>query len=133
MQITFGFLTELVAVKVREAGSIGRPLWRLQTDLAFLSQRYGLIVVPAGYVVDFASVPRLPFAFWLFGDTAHASAAVHDYCVAVLVPRGSMTWQQAAEIFGEAMEHEGVPLWRRWLMKNAVIGADPANQWESPI
>lgn len=133
MQITFGFLTSLVAAKVREADSIGRPLWRLQTDLAFLSQRYGLIVVPAGYVVDFASVPRLPFVFWLFGDTAHASAAVHDYCVAVLVPQGSMTWQQAAEIFGEAMEHEGVPLWRRWLMKNAVIGADPANQWESPI
>jgi len=130
MQVEYGFLTQLVAGKVGEAPSFGRARWRLQTDLAFLSPSYGLIVAPAGYVIDYSSVPRAPLLYWLFGDTAHASAGVHDYCVGVLVPQGLMTWEQAADVFGEAMEYEGVPAWRRWLMKRAVIGANPANTWE---
>lgn len=127
MDLKFGFLTELAARKVREAGSLGRSTWVLQTDLAFLSEIYGLIVVEAGFETDFASVPRIPIVYWLAGGTADASAVVHDYLVSQLYPRGHISWRTAAAVFGEAMKHESVPAWRRALMHWAVVGADPAN------
>jgi len=127
--IPFGFLTSLETTKVREARSHGRAQWKLLTELAYLSEIHGLIVVPAGFETDFASVPRLPFMYLLFGDTAHASAVVHDYLCRVQVPAGQIAWRTAAEVFREAMKHEGVPAWRRWLMYQAVAGADPARTW----
>jgi len=79
-----GFLTDLNATKAKEANSAGRAKWRLPTELAYNSQIHGLIIVPEGYITDFASVPRLPFAYWLTGDTAHASGC----CCVVLLPCG---------------------------------------------
>ena len=37
------------------------------------------ITVPTGFLTDFASVPRMPFVFLLFGDVAHEAAVIHDY------------------------------------------------------
>ena len=37
------------------------------------------ITVPTGFFTDFASVPRMPFVFLLFGDVAHEAAVIHDY------------------------------------------------------
>ena len=125
MNIAPGFLTELVCRKAKEASSSGRAQWELQQDLAFNSARVGLIIVSAGFVTDFASVPRVPLAYWLTGDTAHKSAVIHDYLARVWVPRLRITWREAAEVFEECMRHEGVPIWRRKLMKWAVMGADP--------
>ena len=125
MNIAPGFLTELVCRKAKEASSSGRAQWELQQDLAFNSARVGLIIVSAGFLTDFASVPRVPLAYWLTGDTAHKSAVIHDYLARVWVPRLRITWREAAEVFEECMRHEGVPIWRRKLMKWAVMGADP--------
>jgi hypothetical protein len=130
MNIAPGFLTELVTRKVKEAGSTGRAKWELQQDLAFHSARVGLIIAPAGFVTDFASVPRVPLAYWLTGDTAHKSAVIHDYICRVWVPRLRITWREAALVFEECMKHEGVPAWRRKLMTWAVMGADPDKQTE---
>jgi hypothetical protein len=130
--IPYGFLTSLETTKVREASSHGRAQWKLLTDMGYHSKLQGLIVVPAGFVTDFASVPRLPLMYWLFGDTAHASAVVHDYLCRNWVPAGMIEWREAAEVFREAMKHEGVPAWRRWLMYQAVAGADPARPWDKP-
>lgn len=131
MELAFGFLTGLVVQKVREADSGGRSTWRLQTDLAYLSELYGMIVVEAGFETDFASVPRVPIAYWLTGGTADASAVIHDYLVRRHYPLCKISWRAAADVFREAMKHEGVPAWRRWLMYQAVMGADPANNWET--
>ena len=78
------FITPLEAVKIREAGDVGRARWRLLSDMIYNSKLYTVIVVPSGFVTDMASVPRLPFAYWLMGDTAHASAVVHDYLCKVI-------------------------------------------------
>lgn len=118
--IRYGFLTELTATKVKEAGGAGRARWKLLCDLAYNSKIHGLIVVPAGYVTDYASVPRLPIAYWLTGDTAHASAVVHDYLCSVEYARCKISWARAADVFREAMEHEKVPAWRRTAMYWAV-------------
>jgi len=129
----FGFQNHLVAEKIAEANSGGRAEWRLREDLIYQSELVGLIIVPSGYETDFASVPRLPLVYWLTGDTAHASAVVHDYLCSVWYPGDSISWRGAANVFEEAMKCEGVPTWRRWLMLNGVLGADPDKQWEQPV
>ena len=73
------------------------------------------ITVPEGFSNDFASVPRIPLAFWLAGDTAHRSGVVHDYLYSVKAPRNL-----ADEVFMACMKAEGVPGWRRSLMYAAV-------------
>lgn len=112
----YGFQTELSTVKIKEASDTGRARWRLLANLVYLSETHGLVVVPSGFVTDFASVPRLPFAYWLTGDTAHASAVVHDYLCRVSYQSCKLSWADAAKVFLEAMRHEKVPAWRRTLM-----------------
>lgn len=126
----FGFLTTLTSTKVREASSYGRAEWKLLVELAYRSRVHGLFVVPSGFVTDYASVPRMPIAFWFAGDTAHASAALHDYLVRVYYSQVRLSWAQCADVFAEAMKDEGVPAWRRILMAWAVRQADPANTWD---
>ncbi len=41
------------------------------------------IIVPQLFETDFASVPRLPFVFELYGDRAHKPAILHDYLYSV--------------------------------------------------
>lgn len=108
------FVTQLIATKVREPDSNGRANWELHEPLVFWSDKVGRVEVPAGFVTDFASVPRLPLVYDLVGDCAHASAVVHDY-----LHRGFMSnvsHAAAAHVFKEAMKAEGTPAWRRWLM-----------------
>ncbi len=125
-----GFLTPLVAMKVAEASDFGRALWLIKR-LVFHSAIVGRVEIE-DFESDFSSVPRWPLMFTLAGDTAHASAVVHDYLCRVWVPQGRTTWREAADVFAEAMKCEGVPAWRRTLMHWAVMGADPANKWEEP-
>lgn len=103
------FITEL---KVERAGQA----WRLLEPLIYEAAAGVSVKVPAGFVSDFASVPRLPGAFMLAGDTAHAAAVIHDW----LYSKGGNSRALADAIFREAMEAEGVPWWRRWLMWGAV-------------
>lgn len=70
--------------------------------------------IPKGFNTDFASVPRWPVMFWLFGDTARGPAVVHDF----LYRKGIGTRAMADAVFREAMAVAGVPAWRRipmWL------------------
>ena len=53
--------------------------WRIRSPLVYYSESIDTtITVPEGFVLDFASVPRLPLAYMLFGNTKHWEAAVHD-------------------------------------------------------
>ena len=95
---------------------VGEGRWRLLSPLIFQSELVGIIAVPAGFVTDFASVPRLPLAYLIAGDTAHAAAVVHDY----LYETGTGTKADADRVFLEAMEAIGEDRWRRTLMYWAV-------------
>jgi len=105
---------EKLFVKTRQ----GRALWKLLTPLWYESSHLGrIIVVPEGFVTDFATVPRfLPISWWLAGDTAHAAATVHDY----LYTTQAASKNDADRVFYEAMALNGEPAWRRWLMWQAV-------------
>lgn len=67
------------------------------------------IVVPAGFETDFASVPRLPLAFWLFGGLADEAAVVHDF----IYSRRMFPREKCDEVFSEAMKACGLAGWRR--------------------
>lgn len=122
------FLTPLRAEKIREAGSLGRAKWRLTEPLQFSSSYLDEVLeVPAGFETDFASVPRIPVAYWLTGDTAHAAAVIHDYLVRTRT-ENSAQWADAASVFTEAMAAEKVAGWRRSAMYWIVLGADPYQQ-----
>jgi len=91
--------------------------WRLLAPLRYQSAVLGtLIEVPTGFLTDLASVPRLPLAYLLAGDTAHEAAVVHDYLTQVHI----CTRAQADAVFYEAMAVTGEPRWRRVLMWSAV-------------
>jgi hypothetical protein len=77
-----------------------------------------VIEVPAGFVTDFASVPRLPVVFLLAGDTAHKPALLHDYLY-------SLGGDDAARLYADyvlraGMAANGDPWWRRALVYRAV-------------
>lgn len=91
--------------------------WQLTALLAFYSAKFDrMILVPNGFITDFASVPRLPLAYWLFAGVGQAAAVVHDF----LYSGGAVPREVADAIFLEAMEACGVSAWRRWPMYWAV-------------
>jgi len=89
----------------------------LLAPLAFSSNLLDrLVIVPEGYVTDFASVPRAPFTYWLFGGIGDEAAVVHDFAYETgFVPR-----DVADDLYLEALEACGVPAWRRRSMWAAV-------------
>lgn len=88
--------------------------WRLLVEeLKYDSDVAGCrIIVPVGFVTDFASVPRVPVAFWLFGDTAQSAAVVHDWLYTTdIFPKDT-----ADSVFLEAMLASGMSRWRAYPM-----------------
>jgi hypothetical protein len=105
------FITELDASVVKGRANGGRGTWRLDDDLVYQSDvAQQTFKVPAGFMTDFASVPRLPVIFLLFGDSSHEAAVLHDW----LYTAKPVDRAMADKIFREACEITGVPWWRRW-------------------
>lgn len=85
--------------------------WKLLAPLRYQSDIAGAITVPSGFETDFASVPRIPLLFLLFGDEAHQAAVVHDYLYRYAVVERKV----ADQVFREAMSISGVS-WKRYPM-----------------
>jgi hypothetical protein len=121
-----GFVTPLDARKVGP-GPQGRSTWRLLADLVYSSDLLKRqIRVPAGFVTDYASVPRLPLAFLVAGDTAHEAAVVHDWLYTTQeVPR-----DQADAVFKEAIgaSDPSAPAWLMWL----AVRVGGGGSWKAP-
>jgi hypothetical protein len=104
------FLTSLKVA--REDGGAWTLTKPLIYDSEILDRR---ITVPPGFETDFASVPRLPLVYLLYGgDVADEAAVIHDFLYshgAGLVPRDICDG-----VFREAMQAQGVAGWRRWPM-----------------
>lgn len=104
------FLTHL-DVRCRNDGT-----WILIQDLQYQSAIIDdVIVVPAGFQTDFASVPRVPIFYTLFGDRAHRESVVHDYLYRIDA-RPSTTFNEANDIFLEAMAVRGKGFFVRYAM-----------------
>lgn len=69
------FLTDLDVRLVDEL----QNHWQLLADLRYYSAYLGReLLVPAGFVTDFASVPRIPIIYDLQGGKGDKAAVVHD-------------------------------------------------------
>ena len=97
-------------------------IWVVSPPLVYTSQLLNCtIIVPSGYEIegegleepllfetDFASVPRVPIFYEMWGDRAHREAVLHDY----LYRKNSIpvvTKHQADKVFLEAMISTGKP------------------------
>lgn len=105
------FLSQLQVYRTGQGGP-----WRLGRPLIYESEVLGLVVtVPRGFETDFASVPRLPLAFLLFGgDVGDEAAVVHDF----LYSASGVSREKCDAVYREALAALGVAGWRRgpmWL------------------
>lgn len=92
----------------KDLGESNRQLYELTDELHYQSDILGLILVPAGLLTDFASIPR--FA-WRYIDPEDPAilypATVHDYLYNQngLLPTGQeYTRERADQVLREAME-----------------------------
>lgn len=100
------FLSRLAVALVDDTANDGRGSWQLLEPLSFSSDKLGTcLTVPAGFITDFASVPRFPGVFDVYGDRAHRAAALHDH----LYSSHEVDRETADGLFLEAMLATGVP------------------------
>lgn len=89
------FLTACVLVHVSD--SLKRLAYPLEFDSKVLGQ---IITAPAGFETDLASVPRLPFAYLLFGGVGDPAAVMHDFAYS---GKAGLSRGQADALFREAL------------------------------
>lgn len=118
------FTSTLQLERLEDSSRDGRGTWRLLASLGYSSDLIGQVTVPAGFVTDLASVPRLPVAFFLAGGLAHAAAVVHDW----LYTTHQTDRATADSVFREACQACGVSRWRAYLMWLGVR-AGGAGSW----
>lgn len=120
------FLTEL---QMENATTRDDGLWRLTAPLVYQSDVAKMtFTVPAGFVTDLASVPRIPIAYLLAGGTSNEASVVHDFIYSTHpVPRNI-----ADAVLREASAVTGVPAWRRWLMWVGVRIGGGGSHWNGP-
>lgn len=94
--------------------------WRLRMNFRFsyldAEKKISHIVVPANFVTDFASVPRIFWSLFQPWGRYGKAAVVHDYLYAC----GRNSRKFADEMFLKAMKLLGVTKWRRSIMYWAV-------------
>lgn len=94
-------------------------LWKLNEEVRYIGET-DEFMVPAGYVTDFATIPRI--AVWLiprFG--AYTPAAIlHDFILTECVASGRVSAVDADGIFLRALRELKVPPYRRALMWTGV-------------
>lgn len=75
------FIGTLKVEQVSEATDQSEATWRVLAPFGVRSAIYSPleIIVPADFVTDFASVPRVPIAYELCGNIAQDCATGHDY------------------------------------------------------
>lgn len=101
--------------------------WQLNSPLVYEVDALGsgkVITVPAGFLTDGASVPRVLWAILPAWGRYSRAAVVHDH-LCELIKRGrphplSPTFAEAARIFRQAMKVCGVGTLTRWAMWAAV-------------
>ena len=92
---------------------IGARLWRVEREfIYYIGEENGddFVIVPNGFITDFASVPRGLWNIFPPDGEYTQSAVLHDFmCVTGLKSR-------ADKVFYESMGVLGVPGWKRSMM-----------------
>ena len=90
--------------------------YQLTSPLIWAYEPNAMIVVPAGFVTDFASIPR--FARWIIDGHSHTRkpAVLHDYLYSIAAGKR----KDADLVFRKAMRDTDTPAWKRELAYRAV-------------
>lgn len=103
------FLSKLETELVDQQAAEGRGTWRITAPLLFQSDVAGqTITVPTDFITDYASVPRIPLVFDIFGDIASEAAVIHDYLYKTTI----LSRQTADEVLREAALATGCAHWK---------------------
>lgn len=105
---------------VRLIDSYKGGIWELMLPFVYSSSLLkDFIIVPPGFVTDFASVPRVPFIYSMLGNQVHEAAVLHDW---VYSPKCKEPWtrEQADDVLYEAAVLSGIPKYKAWLIWFAV-------------
>jgi hypothetical protein len=91
-------------------------VYKLRHHLSYVSDLVKLvIIVPRGFITDFASVPRVPILFTLWGNRSHHEAVIHDY-LGRAGSRPDVDYDTWNNIFYEAMVVREKPWYIRYPM-----------------
>ena len=91
-------------------------IWELGAPLIYESDVLKqTVTVPKGFQTDFASVPRIPIVYMLWGDRAHREAVIHDYLYRI-DSKPIVEFGMANDVFLEAMGCRGKGLFVRKAM-----------------
>jgi hypothetical protein len=101
--------------------------WRLEQSYAY-QDGPTTIEVPAGFMFDLASIPRIFWGLIAPFELSVAAPLLHDFLYqhrgdpppGTLTPPRTYTRSEADTLFRTVMEQEGVPGWRRVLGYLAV-------------
>lgn len=111
------FKTKLHVALIESRGS---GAWQLLLPFVYMSDELGgFVIVPPGFVTDFASVPRLPIAYSIVGNIAQEAAVLHDWLYSPKC-KEPVTRAQADAVLYEAAILSGVKRWKAWLIWAAV-------------
>lgn len=103
------FLTQLRVEVVKD------EVYQLTSDFYVLLNGIYELVVPEGFVTDFASVPRLPVVYLAVGNTGHKAAVMHDW----LYHTRLFSREAADSYFYHALRESGV----NWFYAQAMYRA----------
>lgn len=98
---------------------IGKNKWKTIESFEYHIGTYPsneVIKVPAGFVTDFASVPRIFWSIISPVDNHGKAAVIHDYCYQY----GIYSRKKSDLIFKEGMKVLGTSKLKRYLMYKAV-------------
>ena len=91
--------------------------WVLDADYTLTLNDGRIIFIPKGFIFDFASTPRITWRLFPPATGKHRiPALIHDWLVAAK----TVSWEEAAKIFLQAMKQAGVSKIKRYTMYYAV-------------
>lgn len=129
--------------------AVGPTTWELTEPLTWTGREGDTFTVPAGFVTDFATVPRFLHWLWLPYGAYTRAAVLHDWLLVELAqwamvqpfPLGGAEFSTGTEppadshdidgIFRAAMRDLGVPWLKRWTGWTAVRWASLFSHYRS--
>lgn len=127
------FITETTLTILRGQFRQGRQLYRLHSTVVYESDLLNTrIYVPAGYITDLASVPKLPLLWLMAGGSGAEAAVIHDYLYSTHAVAGRpVTRSEADAVFREAIaasEDVNAPGSLMWL----AVRVGGWRAWDAP-
>jgi hypothetical protein len=130
MKVTFGTRLQVHEVYVKKLSTSARIIWQLDNPLYChiyddKIDRVIEVIVPKDFYTDFCSVPRIPFAYLLYGGIANRAGALHD----------ALYSEWTAIVARDLYTREVFEITREWadLVLEAAVIACSAPAWKAKM